>query len=215
MSLRLNIGCGRTPTKEWRNYDNSWSVRLARTPRLANIIFRMRLLSKDQREFISVARSTGVLWADAAKHIPEIDGSVDVIYSSHMIEHLDRDDVIAFLSEARRVLRSGGVIRIAVPNLRYHVDNYISDGDADRLIERTHLTKRRPRTLVAKMMYLIVGDRNHQWMYDGESLCKVLGAAGFREPRVMKPGTTTIGDSGELDLKERIPESVFAEGVNP
>ena len=30
ISLKINIGCGDTPTKGWRNYDNSWSVRLAK-----------------------------------------------------------------------------------------------------------------------------------------------------------------------------------------
>ena len=29
-SLKINIGCGDTPTKGWSNYDNSWSVRLAK-----------------------------------------------------------------------------------------------------------------------------------------------------------------------------------------
>jgi hypothetical protein len=38
-------------------------------------------------------------WADGTKHIPEAKGSVEVVYSSHMLEHLDRVETRAFLRE--------------------------------------------------------------------------------------------------------------------
>lgn len=43
-------------------------------------------------------------------------GSVDEIYACHILEYWDRDEVIPVLQEWRRVLRSGGVLRIAVPD---------------------------------------------------------------------------------------------------
>lgn len=46
------------------------------------------------------------------------DGSVDVVYSSHNLEHLYPHEVPLALSEFRRVLRSDGVAIIAVPDLQ-------------------------------------------------------------------------------------------------
>jgi predicted SAM-dependent methyltransferase len=212
--LRLNVGCGQTPTTGWKNYDNSWSVRLANKPIIALVLSKVGILKKWQRDFIGLAKRTGIQWADVTRKIPELDQSVEILYSSHMIEHLDKDQVSGFLKEARRVLAPGGIIRLAVPNIRFHIDNYVQDNDADRFIEKTLLTRPRPKTFFDKLSYLLVGDRHHKWMYDGESLCNKLSAAGFREPRVMEAGTTLIQDPGQLNLREREPESVFVEAIN-
>lgn len=212
---RLNVGCGQTPTPGWKNYDNSWSVRLAHRPIAARLVGIVGRLEPWQKEFMAVARRSGIQWADVAKRIPEPDRSVAVLYSSHMVEHLDKDQVLRFLKEARRVLLPGGIIRLAVPNIRFHVDNYLQDRDADKFIGATYLTCQRPKSLLDKLKYLLVGERHHQWMYDGESLCKLLSSVGFQKPQVMEPGTTMIKEPGQLNLREREPESVFVEAFNP
>ena len=63
------------------------------------------------------------------------DGSIDLIYASHVVEYFDREELIPLLSEWRRVLKVGGVLRIAVPNFekisklyyegKYSLDNFI------------------------------------------------------------------------------------------
>lgn len=214
MPLNVNIGCGQSPINGWRNYDNSWSIRLAKVPLLVRIMGKLGLFSKPQQEFMSFIKSSGIRWADATRRIPERNETVDLIYSSHMIEHLEKTDAVLFLKEARRVLKPSGIIRIAVPNIMYHVENYLKDNDADNFIERTLLTKKNPKNIIAKIKYLIIGDRNHQWMYDGESLCKLISSVGFENLKVMDAGTTIITEIGELDLNERSPESVFVEATN-
>jgi predicted SAM-dependent methyltransferase len=213
--MKLNVGCGQSPTPGWKNYDNSWCVRLARVPFAARLLARTSALDDSQKEFIRVVKRSSIQWADAAKRIPEDDATVRVLYSSHMIEHLDRGQANRFLKEGRRVLVSGGIIRLAVPNIRYHVERYLQDHDADRLVDATGLIHPRPKSLVEKLKYLVVGDRHHKWMYDGDSLCQLLSSAGFCHASVVQPGTTTIADPGQLNLREREPESVFVEAVNP
>ena len=44
------------------------------------------------------------------------DNSVDLIYASHVIEYFDREEIIPILSEWKRILKSDGTLRIAVPN---------------------------------------------------------------------------------------------------
>jgi predicted SAM-dependent methyltransferase len=213
MSLKINIGCGKTPTKGWKNYDNSWSVRLSNKPILVFLLKKLGLLSKAQSKFIVFAGQENILWANAIERIPEKDEAADVIYSSHMIEHIDRQEVALFFKEAIRVLKSGGIIRIAVPDIRYHIDNYLKDGDANNFIEHTYLTREKPKSMVEKIKYLVVGDRNHQWMYDGKSLCNLLSSMGFKDPKVIGSGLTNIAEPGALNLHERTPESVFVEAV--
>ena len=43
MGVRINVGCGMTPTPGWTNYDNSLSVKLARRPILASFATRFLL----------------------------------------------------------------------------------------------------------------------------------------------------------------------------
>lgn len=46
------------------------------------------------------------------------DGSVDEIYASHVYEHLSyQDELIQAMNEAARVLKAGGVFKVAVPDL--------------------------------------------------------------------------------------------------
>jgi hypothetical protein len=211
--LRLNVGCGQTPTPGWKNYDNSLSVRLAPHPATTALLTRLKILNEHE-EFIAAARQAGITWADVAVRIPEADHSVDVIYSSHFVEHLDRGEILQFLKESRRVLVAGGTIRTALPNIRFHVDNYLQDGDADAFIQATRLTHVRSKTLRQKLRFLLIGDRDHLWMYDGDSFCRLLTTVGFKNARVLEPGRTSINEPGELNLRERVPESVFVEAVS-
>lgn len=42
--------------------------------------------------------------------------SVDLIYASHVLEYFDRDEAINLLLEWKRVLKTGAILRIAVPD---------------------------------------------------------------------------------------------------
>ena len=44
------------------------------------------------------------------------DNSVDLIYASHVLEYFDRTEAANLLREWRRVLKDGGIVRLAVPN---------------------------------------------------------------------------------------------------
>jgi predicted SAM-dependent methyltransferase len=208
---RLNIGCGMTPTKGWRNLDNSLSIRIAKWGLLGILLHKFRLISTPSLNNIKFCQSNKIEWADATRYIPASTESVDVLYTSHMLEHLDRDEASAFLKEAKRVLRSNGIIRIAVPDIKQKVSDYIKSNDADSFIQSTHMCVDRPRTLDQRLRMLIVGNRHHQWMYDGDSLSRLLIKTGFKDPIVLKAGETTIIDPGLLDLAERIEESVYVE----
>ena len=115
--VRINVGCGATPTLGWLNFDNSPTVRLSRHPLMLALLRHVRLIAEEQLRFASVAREAQIRWADASVRIPLADGTVGVVYTSHMLEHLDCLEARRFLTEILRVLAPGGIVRVAVPDL--------------------------------------------------------------------------------------------------
>ena len=212
--LRVNIGCGATPTPGWKNYDNSQTLRIARIPFLARMLSSLKLLSAQQKSYSEFLKSNSINFADASRRIPEATGAVDVVYSSHMVEHLDRREARAFLAEAKRVLRPGGRIRLALPGLRQIVDHYLESEDADGFMIESRLQRASLTSISSKLKFLVFGDRGHKFLYDEKSLVKLLETAGFSEVTALPTGSTNIPNPGELDLEERFPESIYVEAVN-
>jgi SAM-dependent methyltransferase len=210
--VRVNVGCGSTPTPGYRNFDNSMSVRLRNRPTILRVLVRTRLAAHDSSKLAAFARSERIEWATAGR-LPLPDRSVDVLYSSHMIEHLDRSEVQRFLREAQRVLTVGGTIRLAVPDLAALVREYIDTGDADALIDQAHMCVPKPASLLARVRSAVIGPRHHHWMYDEDSLCRLLTIAGFVNAGRCAAGETRIPDPGPLDLAERSSESLYVEAV--
>jgi len=54
--------------------------------------------------------------------IPFEDNTVDNIYNSHVIEHVEDEFVNEFIKEAYRVLKPGGVLRIVCPDAKFMFD---------------------------------------------------------------------------------------------
>lgn len=209
----INIGCGMTPTIGWINFDNSTSVKLARHIFLCKILYNLKILNENQWSYIRFCQKSDIKWANAVRRIPAPDGAVSVIYTSHMLEHLDQAEATSFLSEALRVLKPGGVIRIAVPDIRAHVLAYMETGDANSFIAGLRVCMPRPKGILNKLREAFIGHRNHLWMYDGPSLCKLLAEQGFAGPKILSAGETTILQPGKLNLRERAEISVYVEAV--
>jgi len=204
----INVGCGASPTPGFINFDNSLTVRIASQGALAGRL--TRVISPARFKFVTTARESGIRWA-VATALPLEDETVDVVYSSHMLEHLTPSDAKRFLAEARRVLIPGGTIRIVVPDLRRLVQRYQASGDANELVRSTLLSSDEPRTLAGLARNLLVGVRHHRWMYDARSLKALLADTSFQNPVELPAGQTTIIEKSELNLSERSEESIYVE----
>ncbi len=104
------------------------------------------------------------------------DSSVDLIYSSHTLEYFDRFDVLNVLKEWRRVLKQGGVLRVAVPDFAALARVYSEYHDLNKIIGPLYgrIAVKTPDG--EKKFY-------HKTVYDFESLKAVLESAGFRQVR--------------------------------
>jgi predicted SAM-dependent methyltransferase len=77
-----------------------------------------------------VPASAAVMSVDIRKCLPFADEAIDVVYCSHVLEHLSRQEAASLLGQMRRVLRPGGVIRVVVPDLETLAREYL------RLLDR-------------------------------------------------------------------------------
>ena len=73
------------------------------------------------------------LVADVARLEMIPDETADLIYASHVLEHFGRWEFRAVLAEWRRVLKPGGVLRLAVPDFAACAKLYHERGLADGL----------------------------------------------------------------------------------
>jgi predicted SAM-dependent methyltransferase len=138
-------------------------------------------MKREQVEsFIEAKKKATLLRADCGKPLPFSDSSVDHIYCSHFLEHLYRDNAIETIKGFYKLLKRGGTIHIIVPDLGELVDNYVKNKDADKFIESTTLAwPKRPSFLYR--FFSVIGSYGltHLWMYDKQSLTKIIIDAGF------------------------------------
>jgi predicted SAM-dependent methyltransferase len=211
--FQVNIGCGMTPTIGFENFDNSISLKLSKYPLISALLFNLKIINSTQMDYINFCRTNNIKWADATRQIPLPNGSVSLVYSSHMLEHLDRAEAILFLKEARRVLGVDAVIRLVVPDLSQAIARYNQNQDANAFLDSTLMSISNPRSFLQRLRMAVIGNRHHLWMYDSQSLCKLLENNGFKNIKVLINGETTLKDYGLLDLNERADESLYIEAV--
>ena len=117
---------------------------------------------------------------DLRNPLPYADASVDFVFNEHFLEHVTRDDGLAFLKECRRVLKPCGVLRISTPNLRWLIAQYIG-GKLDEFANVDWVPET-PCRLLNEGMRLW----DHQFVYDLPELILTLREAGFSDVRQVK-----------------------------
>jgi len=202
----LNLGCGYQTSARCINIDWSLPVRM-RSSRIGRRIAPLVLQGERLEAYEAMDGNT--MRHDLRKGIPFADGSVDAVYHSHMLEHIDRDAVPGFLAEVRRVLRPGGTHRIVVPDLESQARTYLSTLDAaldgerrpveheasvhdliEQLVRREAYGTSTRTGLRRRLENALLGDarkrgETHQWMWDRVSLPHELESVGFRDAEVV------------------------------
>lgn len=154
----LNLGCGQNRPAGWINTDSSLNSIVQRIPVLGAFIGR--IFGKTQYD-------EPASYMDLRKSWPFMESSIDVVYASHVFEHLDKYASDLFLIEARRVLKGHGVIRLVVPDLNRLAEKYVAEyrqGDpnaSDRLLSTMNLhvdnCYERHDSLITKAIHLLQG----------------------------------------------------------
>jgi glycosyltransferase involved in cell wall biosynthesis len=171
---KLHIGCGQNIFEDWINIDIE-------------------------------AFNPGVnLTWDIRNKLPFEDASCGFVYNENVFEYLTVEEGLFFLEECRRVLQPGGVLRIAMPDLKDVVDNYKSE----KWYEQDWLTWPEFQFIKTRAEAINISFRcwDHQWLYDREELNRRLLEAGFNNFKAVVWGKSAIP---ELENRETRGESLL------
>jgi SAM-dependent methyltransferase len=195
---RLHLGCFDRPISGWINTDITPHIWLSRIPGLATLLWRLGRLSDERHEQHGRGVFRLVRYMNVAKRFPYPDNSFDAVFSSHMLEHLYREDAERCLSEIHRTLRPGGVCRIAVPDLDAIIQNY---------------DPTRPDALLTAF-YEPKGERqknSHHWLYNANSLTALVKKIGFQDAYEC---AYREGRCPDIDVLDNRPDgSLFVECI--
>jgi SAM-dependent methyltransferase len=238
----LNLGCGTKTSNKTGVINVDWSIYLRlKKNRILRPLVPLFIRGERLERFESLADNIFV--HNLAKGIPFDSESVDVVYHSHMLEHLDSDVAEGFLREVYRVLKPGGIHRIVVPDFEKTCRAYVAhiesceedpiesdnhDSYIARLLEQSVRKEAsgtsKQNSLRRAIENLVLGDarergETHQWMYDRINLRVKLLNAGYKELQVQDYNTSLIRDwvhyrlDVDKDGQQYKPESLYVEAL--
>lgn len=146
------------------------------------------------------------LYWDLRRGLPFPDGCAQAVFLEHVIEHFTLADDLDLLAECHRVLGSGGIVRLGVPDFGRYMQSYATDGE---FIERER-PGRPTRLLAAAEVALLHG---HRSVWDCETLVALLEESGFADARCRPWGESDLEPAPDSELRR--PESVYAEARKP
>lgn len=149
------------------------------------------------------ASAVGVIPCDLSRGIPFPDGVFDAVYHSHLLEHLPHAAAPAFMADCFRVLKPGGVARVAVPDLEAIVRLYLKFLEGALAGDET--AARRYDWMVVELLDQLVrhvpgGEMLAYWRSDplpeAELVFSRMGAEARRAVEALKRAAKPAGNTG-------------------
>ena len=179
--VKLNLACGETP-------------------------FGFGWLNIDIRRDLTCTSVKNIIVADLKNRIPFQSCTVDIIYVSHFLEHLDPfEECKIFLDECSRVLKLSGILRISVPDFHQIARLYLDHPKtfyAEYEFKKPWFNKAKTwnRRLGISVMF------GHKMLYDVVSLTEVLEDSGFSEITLLSPKSQGL-------LPEKVSDEIITTHV--
>jgi predicted SAM-dependent methyltransferase len=200
--MKLNLGCGGYVPDGWINVDHALGARFMKIPFFQALNKKVKFFNLNWNEKIYIH--------DLRKIFPWADSSVDIIYSSHTLEHFSKEVGHGFLTECHRVLRTNGIIRIVVPDLRYYIIEYIEGRiHSEDFVENIGVLYRNSNAI--KNLFSPFFEFPHKCMYDNSRLVTILNDIGFQASD-RAAFDSDIEDIRLIELEGRTENAVIVEG---
>tara|TARA_Y100001972_G_scaffold129165_1_gene194796 strand:+ start:1405 stop:2028 length:624 start_codon:yes stop_codon:yes gene_type:complete len=201
----IHYGCGLDAPDGWVNFDASPSLALQKIPVLGPLI---KSVSK-------VQWPANVRYGDITRKLPGVPhGSAKGVYCSHVLEHLSLEDFRKALQNTYLSLAEGGIFRMVIPDLEYHIRIYQSSNDDEKAIhfmKDTILGVEKRKKGIRSVMEHMLGNSKHLWMWDFNSLKVELERVGFKEIRKCEPGDSSDPNFKLVENPARFRASVAIE----
>ena len=209
-NLKLNLGCGTVTPDGWINIDSSPNVLVARLPGsqlIKDLFYKLRLMSENG---YNAKWSSSTIFCNLAKNFPKVSpDTCGIIYTSHFLEHIPRDSTLRLIKKCYIALSSGGILRIAVPDLYVEAKKYVTQVDVaiKSRLQDCSASEQFIQDMVSRSRR-----HSHVWMYDFFSLSRILRESGFINIEQKKFHQSMIED---IKLVEKREESLFVECEKP
>lgn len=203
--IKLNLGCANQIIEGWVNIDYALGARLVKNPIFSKINKKLH--------FFHMEWDNRILVHDLRKQFPFENNSVDIVYTSHTLEHFTKEDGFIFLKECHRVLNKDGIIRVIVPDLKVFVNKYIAgDIPADKFVEELNVLSSTSDLIGLKKVITNMISFPHKCMYDHKVLLNNMREVGF-DAKIRLPFDSNIDDIRTIELESRTLEAVIVEGI--
>ena len=196
-STRLHLGCFDRPVDGWLNTDVTPHLRIAQIPFLPRLLRKVGAISEERAEQHERGVFRAVHYLDVTRPFPYDSGHFEAVFCSHLLEHLFPGEAESCAKEVFRVLRSGGIFRVSVPDLDRCVAEFDA-GDPDAFCDGVFESRQRRNK------------NQHHWMYNALSMSRLLQRAGFENVRRVE---FQVGDCPDLERLDNRPHSLFMEAT--
>lgn len=200
----------------WTNTMAPWRTRRFR--QMSNVRLHLGCGKRIFPGWINVDgfESAGVdLRWDLRSRLPFENGAAQMIYSEHLLEHLEPDDAEALLAECRRLLSPGGRIRVGVPDAGLYLRAY-SEDRREFFEALRHLggAVRPLTTPIAVINQAFRMGGAHKYAWDFETLQLAMERAGLIAAKQFPSGQASSADLC-LDDPQRAFETLYLEAIRP
>ena len=197
--MKLNIGSGENAVDGYINIDYSPNVLLSRFPLLKTLLRSTGALRPEHMK----RWDKRIQYKDARKlNYPE--NSIELIYSSHFLEHIYYWEAKELLSACFKFLAPGGTIRLALPDYSVMAENFIERLKSDPLGASWEFN----RSLLsypfhkAEMVMFLLNSRFghvHKWHPTPAMAQELLLEAGFKNPMFFEFQKGPYPDLGAIE----------------
>lgn len=160
---------------------------------------------------VDVKEGSGIdVTCDVLKGLPLATDSIDYAVSIHALPEIHFDDQVSVLTELKRVLRPGGVLRLGLPDLLKGVRAY-ERGDRDYFL----VPDEDAASMGAKLVTQLIWYGYSRTLFTPEFAIELLGRAGFDRAVECRYRHTASSFPEIVELDNREPESLFVEARKP
>jgi predicted SAM-dependent methyltransferase len=113
-----------------------------------------------------------VVYLDAGESFPIASDTFDFIFSEHLFEHLKVEQQINMLNEGYRILKNGGIMRIAMPNLEFLYNLYLNP---NTLLHKDYVNYYVSTSSYLKSVFEFVQNKEEHYIYVINNFFKAWG----------------------------------------